>query len=153
MHGQRHAAAKTSDRRSQLQTMNKALPLLGAGIILAVTLYKYALQDAAIVILGVVLIEVGIWKLSHKLVLEQRKYNALRAQGNLFLVLVQQLNAASLRLKAEETPANHQAVENIRQHMQQLVDHMAASAGKTDAEIAAEAARRAEQDNLAGVHT
>jgi hypothetical protein len=153
MHGPKHAAAKTSDKRSQLQTMNRALPLLGAGIILAVALCKYALQDATIVILGIALIEIGIWKLSHKLVLEQRKYNALRAQGNLFLVLVQQLNAASLRLKAEETPANHQAVENIRQHMQQLVDHMAVSAGKTDTEIEAEAARRTEQDNLAGVHT
>jgi hypothetical protein len=133
--------------------MNMVLPLLGIGIILAVALCKYALQDAALVILGVLLIETGIWKLSHKLLHEQRKYNALRAQGDLFLVFVQQLNAASLRLKAQDTPANRQAVENIRQHMQQLVEHMAASAGKTDAEIAAEAAVRMEQEHLTGVHT
>jgi hypothetical protein len=94
----------------------------------------------------VLLIAIGTWKLSHKLLLEQRKYNALRAQGSLFLVLVQQLNGASLRLQAQDTPANRQAVENIRQHMQQLVDQMAVSAGKTDAEIAAEAARRLEAE-------
>ena len=146
MHGQRHATAKTSQRRSLLQTMNMALPLLGTGIIFAVSLCKYALQDAALVIFGVLLITIGTWKLSHKLLLEQRKYNALRAQGSLFLVLVQQLNAASLRLQAQDTPANRQAVENIRQHMQQLVDQMAVSAGKTDAEIAAEAAMRLETE-------
>jgi hypothetical protein len=153
MHEQGHAAAKISDRRSLLQTMNMALPLLGTGIILAVALCKYALQDAALVILGVLLLHIGIWKLSHRLLREQRKYNALRAQGDLFLVFIQQLSAASLRLKAQDTPANRQAVENIRQHMQQLVEHMAASAGKTDAEIAAEAASRAAQEALTGVHT
>jgi hypothetical protein len=144
MHGQRPATAKASQRRNLLQTMNMALPLLGTGIIFAVSLCKYELQDAALVIFGVLLIAIGTWKLSHKLLVEQRKYNTLRSQGSLFLVLVQHLNAASLRLQAQDTPANRQAVEDIRQHMQQLVDQMAVSAGKTDAEIAAEAAMRLE---------
>ena len=142
--------AKTSDVRTLRQVMDIALPLVGTGIILGVALFKQEIQDAAFVVLGVFLIEVGIWKLAHKLLPDQRKYHTLRTQADQFLTLVRQLNTMALRVKENDTPENCQAVEEIRQKMQHMVDRMAAVAGKTDAELAAEA-RLGRQKGVAGV--
>ena len=133
------SATKTSGWRTLRQVMHTALPLVGVGIILGVTCFKQELQDAAFVVLGVCLIEVGIWKLAHKLLPEQRKYHALRAQADQFLTLVRQLNTAALRVKEADTPENRRAVMEIRQNMQHMVDRMTAVAGKTDTELTAEA--------------
>jgi hypothetical protein len=141
--------AKTSGVRTLRQVMDIALPLAGTGIILGVALFRQELQGTAFIVLGVFLVEVGIWKLAHKLLPEQRKYHALRAQADQFLTLVRQLNTAALRVKENNTPENFQAVEEIRQKMQHMVDRMAAVAGKTDAELAA-AARLERKKEVAG---
>jgi hypothetical protein len=151
--GQSNASeVKIAGVRTLRQRMDVTLQLVGTGLILGVALFKQELQDAAFIVLGVFLIELGIWKLAHKLLPDQRKYNALRAQADQFLTLIRQLNAAALRVKENDTSENRQAVEEIRQKMQHMVDRMTAVAGKTDAELAV-AAKLARKKGFADIAT
>jgi hypothetical protein len=145
-------AANTASMRTLRQVIDTTLPLVGTGILLGVAFFKYELRDAAFVVLGVFLMEVGIWKLAHKLLPNQRKYHALRTKADQFLALVRHLNRVALRVKENDTPENRQAVEEIRQKMHHMVDRMTAVAGKTDAELAV-AAKMTQEKDFAGVAT
>jgi hypothetical protein len=144
--------ANTAGVRTLRQVIDTTLPFVGTGILLGVAFFKYELQDAALVVLGVFLMEVGIWKLAHKLLPNQRRYYALRTQADQFLALVRHLNKVALRVKENDTPANRQSVEDIRQKMYHMVDRMTAVAGKTDTELAAEA-RLTWKNDVVGVAT
>lgn len=115
--------------------LDLALMLIGTQVILSVALFTQALSNMAILLLGVLLFEVGIFKLAPKLLPDNRKYHALRAQTNQFLKLVRQLNAAALAVQEHDTPENRQAVKDIQQAMQQLVERMPTVAGRTDSAL------------------
>lgn len=130
-------AAKSSSGQMVRKFMHYGLPFIGAQIIISVMLFTQALPNMALVVLGFLLIEVGIWKLAPKLIPDKRQYHALRSQTDQFLNLVRWLNAAALRVKENDTPENRQAIEDIQQKMKRQVERMAAVAGKTDAELTA----------------
>ena len=150
-------AEQPSGGYSARQVIYTALFLIGTGIILSVALFKHELRDGAFVLLGVLCMELGIFKLAQQLLPDQRrplperrKYLALRALADQFLPLVRHLNVAALQVKDHDTPENRQAVEEVRQHMQSLVERMVVVAGKTNAELAADA-RRARQAGVTSV--
>ena len=116
-----------------------SLPFIGAQVLISIMLFTQALPNMAMVVIGLLLLEVGIWKLAPKLMLPERKYHALRAQTDRFLSLIRQLNMAAIRVKEQDTPENRQAIEEIQQSMLQLVKHIIAVAGKTDIELTAAA--------------
>jgi hypothetical protein len=128
------------------RAMHTALPLAGLGLICSVALFRQELRDAAFIVLGICLIEVGISKLAHKLLPEQRKYHALRAHADQFLMLVRQLNTAALRVKTDDTPGNRRTVEAISLKMHGLVDRMACVGGKTNADLITEAMHERQKD-------
>ncbi len=84
------------------QLVDISLPLLGVAIILGSVLFvREALTtQIAFVGLGMVLIELGVWKAAHRLLPSERKYNALRAEGDRFLGLMRKLNQAALAVTA-----------------------------------------------------
>ncbi len=126
--------------RTLRKVIDIGLPLLGVAVILsAVLVVKDNLRiQIALVGLGMVLIEVGVWKAAHKLLPDDRKYLALRTEGDLFVKLIRQLNAAALAMKESDSPEYRQAFEEVRDAMQQAVERMADVAGKTNAELASE---------------
>ena len=122
--------------------LEAGLSLLGVLVILgAVLLIKPLRQQLAVVVGGILLVEAGVWKLAHLVLPEQRQYHALRAEGDWFMGLVRQLNAAALAVKADDSPANRQEFDDIQAAMRQTIDRMAAVAGKTDAELTREPQR------------
>jgi len=127
-----------------LRTLRKvidiSLPFAGVAVVLAAVLFirDDLRMQIAVVGLGMLLIEVGVWKGAHRLLPSERKYLALRTEGDLFMKLLRQLNAAALVLRENESPERHQAFEEVRDAMRQAVERMAHVAGKTDAELASE---------------
>jgi nucleotide-binding universal stress UspA family protein len=134
-----HAPTRSCLRRLR-QCLDRGLPLLGVVVILGAVLCIRELRgQVALVVLGMLLLEVGVWQLAHHLLPSERQYLALRGETELFLALVRQLNAAALLVKAQDAPSHRHAFEEIRQAMHQTVERMCEVAGKTQADLAAEA--------------
>lgn len=125
----------SSDIRNMRKIFDTVVPLIGVVIVLGVAFLNQELRDIVYVVLGVTLIEVGLWKLSHKIFPDQRKYHALRTQADQFLRQVRLLNAAVLKVRENDSAANRQAIEEIRQAMFAMVEQMTDVAGKTDADL------------------
>ncbi len=111
------------------------LPIVGTMIIFGVVLFRQELREMIFVVIGFLMIEVGAWKVAHKLLPSERKYHALRHEGDQFLALIQQLNSAALLVKEDDTPANREAFERVQCEMQSAIDRMASVAGKMDSEL------------------
>jgi len=130
---------KRSFLRILRQSLDTGLPILGVVVILSAVLFVREIQgQVAIVVLGILLIEVGIWKLAHQVLPGERQYLALRCETDLFITLVRQLNAAALRVKTNNSPTHRQEFEEVRHAMQQTVERIFEVAGKTNAEFADE---------------
>ena len=121
------------------QRLETGLPILGVIVILSAVLFVRELRgQVAIVVLGMLLLEAGVWKLAHHVLPSERQYLALRSETDRFLTLVRQLNAAALMVKAHDSPTHRDAFEDVRQAMHQTVARLCEVAGKTEAELAAE---------------
>ncbi len=130
---------KRSFLRILRQSLDTGLPILGVVIILGAVLFVPEIcGQVAIVVLGILLIEVGIWKLAHQVLPSERQYLALRCETDLFITLVRQLNAAALMVKADNSSTHRQEFEEVRHAMQQTVERIFEVAGKTNAELADE---------------
>jgi hypothetical protein len=127
--------------RSRLRALRKlldiVLPLVGVAFIIGAMLFIRDLRgQIAVVTLGILLLEVGTWKLAHQLLPSERMYHALRVEVDQFIALVRRLNTAALQVKAHHVPEPHQALEELRATMHQVVERMVQVAGKTETELA-----------------
>ena len=120
--------------------VNNGLSVCGVGVILGAVLFMQEMRgQVTVVVLGILMIETGVWKLATQFLPSDRQYNALRTEGDQFLGLIRQLNATALAVKAEDVPENLQAFEAAQEAMRQAVERMAKVAGRTDEELAIEA--------------
>ena len=105
-------------------------------VILSAVLFIRELHvQIAAVVFGLLMVEAGIWKLSQLMLPSERQYNALRSEGDHFLMLIRHLNEEALTVKTDDTPENQRSFEEIRGAMHEAVERMANVAGKTDAEL------------------
>ncbi len=120
--------------------IDNALPFIGVALILGamLTLREDLRIQIAVVGLGILMVELGVWRFGHKVLPSERKYLALRAETDRFIELVRALNTAALAVKANGSPENRQAFQQVQETMQHAVARMAEVAGKTDAELASE---------------
>ena len=72
-----------------------------------------------VVLIGVLVLEAGVWGLAHRILPSTRHYVALREEGNHFIALIRNLNAAAL--------ARNEGVENGEEHFQEILSDMHAS--------------------------
>src|SRR6185369_1737867 len=88
--------------RRQLDPCVSILGILGA------VLFGQELRTQILVTTcGIVLIEMGVWRLAQRLLPSERQYHALRAEVDRFLQLVRHLNTAALARKAHDAPETH----------------------------------------------
>ena len=89
-------------RRKIRRVLEVALPVLGMGIIFGSVLYDPgSLQlQVLLVLLGILILEAGVWGLANRLLPDERRYIALREEVEHFIVLVPQLNAATVAKNA-----------------------------------------------------
>jgi len=110
------------------------LPILGVALVLAAVLFFYQnlYVQIAIVLLGLVLIEAGIWNLASPVLPSERRFVALRREVDAFILLVRRLNRATLELASEPTPQNRAKLLQVRDEMLESVKRMEQFAGQTD---------------------
>jgi hypothetical protein len=128
--------------RKLRRVVDMIVPFIGIALVLGAVLFIVELRfQVIVVILGILVIEAGIWKVAHPLLPEERRYLALRKEGDDFIRLIRRLNLAALELKTGGSPVAVQQVEQLRAEMTQAIDRMVQVAGKTQAEMdAAESA-------------
>ena len=116
------------------------LPIIGVALVLAAVLFFYhnLYLQIAIVLIGLVLIEAGIWNLANPILPSERKYLALRAEVDAFIGLVRRLNRATLALAADATSQNRAQLLQVRDEMLDSVKRMEDYAGKEQAPPAAQ---------------
>ena len=86
-------------KRNILLNIDAGLTGLGIAVIFSSIILGTSLDIRAqmpIALLGVLLMEAGIWGLASKLVPNQRKYTKLRTEGDNMLQLIRELNAAAI---------------------------------------------------------
>ena len=111
------------------------LPLLGTVLILAAVLLLVELRlQLFVVLIGILLLQAGVWQLAQSFLPNQRKYKPLREEVDRFVNLVRRLNGQALRLQAADSPELREEVAQTRDAMLQSVDRMLALAGKTESE-------------------
>ena len=118
--------------RTVRRTVDLILPVVGIVLVLGAVLFLWQnlYLQLSIVILGIFLIEAGIWKLAHPLLPTARRYHALRAELDDFIQLVRRLNTAAVRTGTNTT--DDPAVAAVRAEMISSVDRMVSYAGQAD---------------------
>jgi hypothetical protein len=104
----------------------------------AVLFLQQVHAQIGVVLMGILLIELGVWKIAQELLLNERCCHALRGELDSFMGLVRRLNDAALAVKAHEMGHHRQVFDETHEAMKQAVERMVQVAGKTDEEIAAE---------------
>jgi hypothetical protein len=116
-----------------------SIPLLGIVVIMGAVLFlRQVHAQIVVVLIGILLIELGVWKIAQEFLLNQRYFHALRREVHLFMGLVRQLNDAALAVKTHEMVHHRQVFDETHEAMKQTVERMVQVAGKTDEEIAVE---------------
>jgi len=109
------------------------LPILGTVLVfLAILVPTISLDlrlQIGVVLLGLLLIEAGVWRLTAKVLPNQRKYLALRAEVDAFIDRIRVLNAHGVKLRAEETESARAAFQGTLDTLHAAVDQMAEVAG------------------------
>jgi len=115
--------------------IDKSIPIVGMVIVfLAVTLISDFNMQARIatVLVGVLMIEAGVWKLTSPFLQSQRDYVELRAEVDGFILLVRSLNEAALGAREAGTDESWLALRKVSDAMHESVDHMTELAGKAE---------------------
>ena len=127
-----------------------ALPILGMGIIFGSVLFGPSnLQfQVLLVLIGVLILEAGVWGLTGGILPNERRYLALREEGDHFLGLIRVLNAAAV---ARDTGQEDDArFREARAQMHTSVERMAELAGQDDvAKVEAAEVSTVEPETLA----
>lgn len=86
-------------RRNIRRSIDVGLTGLGIGIVFTAVLLSSSLtiqMQLPIALVGVLLMEAGVWGLSSKIFPNERRYIDLREEGDYIIQLIRQLNAAAL---------------------------------------------------------
>lgn len=121
--------------RSFRRTVDVGLSIAGTVVVFAGVLFFTDVRfQLGTVLVGVLLIEAGIWKLSHPLMPEARTYHGLRAEVDRFIGLVRRLNGAALHTQDAPVEARDR-FERTLAEMHDSIERMGFLAGKSDAEV------------------
>jgi hypothetical protein len=94
------------------------------------------LRDRLLVaILGLIVMELGIWQFTRLFFPNEREYKPLREETDYFLKLVRRLNATTLRLHKGASGVQNE-IDRLRDEMYHSVDRMCRLAGRTEEELA-----------------
>ena len=119
------------------EVMNRGLAFAGVTVVLvAVGVATSSVGLVAIVVIGLLMIEVGIWRAKRQFSREKRRYHVLRAEVVQFLALVRQLHNASLQVEQHDTSDTRQARDEILNVMHGTMERVVEATGKTDDERA-----------------
>lgn len=113
-----------------------SIPIAGTMLVLGgILAFEQRRAQIVAAVIGLVVIEVGIWGLVRPVLPNERRYFGLRGETDRFLGLVRMLNRAALTLAERDSPRARRRLDQIRGTMIESVGRMALVAGKTDEEL------------------
>jgi len=146
----------TNGQREGTQTVHKllnaGLPVAGMIVVFGAVLF---LEDRRtmilVVLLGILLIEAGVWKLSNPFLPTERRFNALRLEVDQFMELVRELNGSAIEARStEENSSSWARFRNTLATMHASVDRMGEAAGSGEGEPATQAPADAGEEEWGG---
>ena len=116
-------------KRRIRKLVDAGLPIAGMLMVFASVLLVTELRtQIAFVLVGVILIEAGIWKLANPLLPSERKYSALRNEVDDFIRRIRTLNRTAIAANAGDTAAQLER-EQILTELHAAVERMNSYAG------------------------
>ena len=118
-------------KRKLRNVIRIGLPILGMLIIFVSVLTQYPENVQAqlgLMVIGVLLLEAGVWDLAPKILPDERCYLGLRKELDHMIELTRALNGAAIA--AGETRANDETFRDALARMHTSVDRMAELAGQ-----------------------
>jgi len=121
--------------------LNAGLPVAGMIVVFGAVLF---LEDRRsmilVVLLGILLIEAGVWKLSNPFLPTERRFNALRLEVDQFMELVRELNGSAIEaLSSEGDRGSWARFRNTLATMHASVVRMGEAAGRGEGDPPTEA--------------
>lgn len=114
------------------------LPAVGVVLIVGAVLTGGSVGvKVVLVVLGLFLIEAGVWRLADPILPDDRKYAALRAEADRFMAMVRQLNAAAIALDRGDEEGPRFAIRELESEMHRAIDRMVTYAGRTKEQVEA----------------
>jgi hypothetical protein len=122
--------------RNVRKLMGVAFPVLGMAIVFAAILVpaiSLNLQlQIGVVLAGLLIIETGVWKLTSKILPNERKYLTLRAEVDTFIDQIRVLNTQGELLRVHDTENSKESFRETVDALHASVDRMAEVAGRPD---------------------
>ena len=118
--------------RTVRRVVELGLPILGMAVVFGGVLFvpPTNLQVQIVVVLvGVLILEAGVWGLTSQILPSERHYRALREEGDHFITLIRDLNSAALARKAGFEGGDEHFEEALAA-MHASVERMAGAAGE-----------------------
>ena len=114
-------------KRNIRRSIDLGLTGLGIGIIFTAVILSGSLEielQLPIALLGVLLMEAGVWGLSSKLFPNERRYSSLRDEGDKMIQLIRELNAAAIAKDtgAEDAKRFQATLERMHDSVQRMSD-------------------------------
>lgn len=125
-------------KRNIRRQLDIALTGLGIGLIFVAVLLGGSLEiqmQLPIALLGVLLMEAGVWSLSGKVLPNQRRFNRLREEGDRLIQLLRELNEAAIARRRGDDESVASRFDPVLDEMHESVNRMAKLAGYTDIEL------------------
>ncbi len=124
--------------RKLRKTLDVGLPIGGTLLVFAAVVLVYNLTlQIILVLIGLLMIDAGIWKLTKPLLPNERRYNALRSEVDHFIDLVRRLNDASVSMKEHDTPTSRVAIQDAVNALHDSVGKIERVAGQTEEDVRA----------------
>jgi hypothetical protein len=128
--------------------LNAGLPVVGMIVVFGAVLF---LEDRRtmilVVLLGILLIEAGVWKLSNPFLPTERRFNALRLEVDQFMELVRELNGSAVEaLSGEGNRRAWARFRNTLATMHASVERMGEAAGRGEGEPPTKAPPEGEEE-------
>ena len=122
--------------RKLRRALELGLPVVGTILVFAAVVLDYNLTaQVLLVLLGLLMIDAGIWKLTQPLFPNERRYLALREEVDRFIHLVRRLNSTALAVREQESPTAQAAFQDAVGALHESVNRMEQLAGKSDQEL------------------
>ena len=86
----------------------------GVMLIVAALLPELRPQQVGAVMVGALMIQAGVAKMSHLFFPDERRWLSARSEVEVFLTLMRQLNQAAIALREEDSPENRREFEELR---------------------------------------
>lgn len=119
--------------RSIRKFLSGAVPIIGMAVVFGAVLFidpeRQQLQIIAVIV-GVILIEAGVWKVTNPFLPSERRYTDLREEVDRFLDHVRELNEAAAASRKGESPEARARYDRALATLHRSVDRMGEVAGR-----------------------